>query len=101
MRGFRSGATDYLTRPFSLEVLVARAEAILRRAVSSPIESKPALYNDGYLSIDLQAHQVEVNGEPVKLTPREYRLLGYLLKNAPAGPPSGDPRSGMGGAVCG
>jgi two-component system KDP operon response regulator KdpE len=82
VQGFRAGATDYLTKPFSVKVLVARAEAILRRAAPAPIEEKPAPYDDGYLRIDLKGHQVEVQGEPVKLTPREYSLLGYLLQNA-------------------
>jgi two-component system KDP operon response regulator KdpE len=82
MRGLDCGADDYVTKPFSLKVLAARARAILRRAALPSVTEKPATYSNGYLTIDLGQRQVVVRGEPLKLTPTEYRLLAYLLRNA-------------------
>jgi two-component system KDP operon response regulator KdpE len=83
LKGLACGADDYLTKPFNPEILVARAQAVLRRTIdqyASP--DKPAAYNDSYLTIDLTQRTVLVQGKPVKLTATEYRLLTYLLQNA-------------------
>jgi DNA-binding response OmpR family regulator len=83
IRGLReSGADDYLIKPFNANILVARAEALLRRAALPAMTKQPTAYNDGYLAIDLVTHQVSVRGDPVKLTTTEYRLLAYLLQHA-------------------
>jgi len=82
VRGFECGAVDYVTKPFSAKVLLARARAALRTMDASAGEHRMALYNDGYLNVDLEARRVLVGGEPVQLTATEYRLLAYLLDNA-------------------
>jgi DNA-binding response OmpR family regulator len=82
IRGLDCGADDYVTKPFSLDVLLARARATLRRAELVPTIDTPLVYSDGYLTIDLDKRQVLVRGEPVRLRVTEYRLLAYLLQNA-------------------
>jgi len=71
-----------VTKPFSPNVLLARARATLRRAESVPTTGTPLSYSDGHLTIDLDKRQVLVRGEPVRLRATEYRLLAYLLENA-------------------
>lgn len=82
IRGLAAGADDYVTKPFNPEVLLARSRAVLRRAALPPaIEASPT-YNDGYLTIDLGERRVLVQGEIVRLTATEYRLLAYLVQHA-------------------
>jgi len=82
VRGLEHGADDYLTKPFGIEQLVTRMQVLLRRARVSPSEEPPAAYRDEYLAVDLADRRVEVQGDLVRLTPTEYRLLGYLVENA-------------------
>ncbi len=83
VRGLEYGADDYLTKPFSIKVLLAHARAVLRRAALPPVEyAEPTAYADDFLTIDLKERRVTVDGEQVKLTPTEYRLLAYLVQNA-------------------
>lgn len=83
IQGLDSCATDYVTKPFSVNVLLARAVAALRRAQSGPDGTKPAPhYDDGYLYLDLEARQVQVQTKSVKLTNTEYQLLVHLYRNA-------------------
>jgi DNA-binding response OmpR family regulator len=83
VRGLEYGADDYLTKPFSIKVLMAHARAVLRRAALPPVEGEePITYCDDYFTIDLRERRVSVVGEPVKLTPTEYRLLAYMVQNA-------------------
>lgn len=81
IRGLDSGADDYLTKPFRIGELLARVRAALRRQRSEPTILPPATYSDDYLIVDLANHRVTVQGEPVKLTPTEYKLLSYLLQH--------------------
>ncbi|MGC4082844.1 MAG: response regulator transcription factor [Vicinamibacterales bacterium] len=78
--GLELGADDYVTKPFSLRELTARVKAVLRRAVS-PEERPAAVYNGQRLMADFDAVSVEVDGEPVRLTRREFELLRYLVQN--------------------
>lgn len=82
IRGLDYGADDYVTKPFSPEVLLARARATLRRAALPSLAETPTIYNDGYLTIDLKQRRIAVGGQMVKLTATEYRLLAYLFQNA-------------------
>jgi two-component system OmpR family response regulator len=78
--GFELGADDYITKPFSLEELVARARAVLARSVVDVDEPTTLSYAD--LEMDVAAHSVRRGGTPVALTPTEFRLLQFLLENA-------------------
>jgi two-component system, OmpR family, response regulator len=78
VRGLTIGGDDYLTKPFSVEELVARCRLLLRRSVSEP--GHVLRYAD--LELDEDAHQVRRAGRKVRLSPTEYKLLRYLLLNA-------------------
>lgn len=82
VRGLDSGADDYLSKPFSVTELLARVRAVLRRAALPPPTEEPVAYNDEYLTVNLAERRVIVRGEPVKLTPTEFRLLAQLVENA-------------------
>ncbi len=85
IRGLDLGADDYLTKPFSVDELLARVRAVLRRAQFSAVEqTHVALTNTaiGELTIDYAQHLVRKTGEEISLTPIEYRLLAYLAQNA-------------------
>src|SRR6478672_9700937 len=79
IRGLSLGGDDYVTKPFSLEELVARIRSILRRAGLAEPESGRLTFED--LELDEETHEVTRAGEPVDLTATEYRLLRYLLLN--------------------
>jgi two-component system KDP operon response regulator KdpE len=82
VRGLDAGAVDYVAKPFSTEILLARVQAALRQADRPPVQETALLYSDGYLTISLEKRQVWVRGKPVDLTPTEYRLLAYLSQHA-------------------
>ena len=79
IRGLSLGADDYLTKPFSPQELVLRVGAILRRMRAAPADAGATMVL-GQLEIDTAAHAVRVAGEPVELTPTEYKLLLLLAE---------------------
>ncbi len=78
LKGFALGADDYISRPFSLKVLAARTESLLRRA---KIAEKEDVLSIGPIRIDNTAHQVYVDDEPIDLSYKEYKLLCFFVKN--------------------
>lgn len=80
VRGFRHGADDYVTKPFSLLELIARVEALLRRAGQPPQDGRAQLFQFGDVIVDENTHTVTRNGVPVELTNREFLLLIALIR---------------------
>jgi two-component system OmpR family response regulator len=78
VRGLTIGGDDYLTKPFSVEELVARVRAVLRRAGKFP---SGQVYECGDLTMDDAAYRVTRAGRMVDLSPTEYKLLRFLLRN--------------------
>ncbi|HEX7292332.1 MAG TPA: response regulator transcription factor [Conexibacter sp.] len=79
VRGLTVGGDDYVTKPFSLEELVARVRALLRRSGVADVASSLLTFAD--VELDDDAHEVTRAGTPIELTPTEYRLLRYLMLN--------------------
>ena len=77
--GFELGVDEYISKPFSPKILVARVEAILRR--SNKLNVEECIEFEGIV-IDKAAHQVKVDGQPVELSFKEYELLTYFVENA-------------------
>jgi len=82
VRGLQLGADDYLVKPFGGMALMAHIQAVLRRAELPPPVSAAPDFSAGDLTINFQAREVRVAGEPVRLTPFEYKLLFHLVRNA-------------------
>lgn len=79
LEGLGAGADDYITKPFSMQVLLARIEALSRRTGGSGSNSRSSVLSLGPVSIDLDEHQVSVDGNPIALTITEFRLLAALI----------------------
>jgi two-component system OmpR family response regulator len=75
VQGFDAGADDYVTKPFHMEEILARVRAVLRRAVGHATSELIC----GPVRLDTRAGRVTVDGNPVKLTSHEYRLIAYLM----------------------
>lgn len=81
LEGFDVGADDYMVKPFDFRELLARVKALLkRRAVTNVEVVKELAYAD--LTINFERQEVTRNGVPIKLSPKEYNLLAYLVENA-------------------
>ena len=80
VEALENGADDYVTKPFSIEEVVARIRSVLRRVVGSKDINPILTY--GNLVIDFEHREVVLSGEPIKLTPMEYELLKYMVQNA-------------------
>lgn len=76
--GFELGVDEYISKPFSPKILVARVEAILRRTSANAKEEK---LTAGGIELDISAHTVKVNGESVELSFKEFELLNYFFVN--------------------
>lgn len=77
--GFELGIDDYVTKPFSVKEVIARIEAIISR--SQGVSRENDVYRTDGLEVDFTARSVSVDGEKKELTPKEYDLLFYLVKN--------------------
>jgi DNA-binding response OmpR family regulator len=78
--GLESGADDYVTKPFSMNELIARVRAILRRRQLDAQEAHPSRAV-GSLRLDLERHEVSIDGEAVRLTQSELKLLAFLARD--------------------
>jgi two-component system, OmpR family, response regulator len=78
--GLTAGGDDYVTKPFSLEEVVARLRALLRRAGMTATDENPVLVV-GDLTLDEDSHEVRRAGRPIELTATEYELLRFLMRN--------------------
>ena len=79
VKGLQKGSDDYLTKPFAFSELLARIQALIRRATGA---TKPTYLSVGDLSMDLLSREVTRSGKRIDLQPREFALLEYLMRNA-------------------
>jgi len=82
LTGLELGADDYVTKPFSPRELAARIKAVLRRTPSESLERGPEQVTYGDFQMDFRRYTLTVAGQPVDLTPTEFRLLGALVREA-------------------
>ncbi len=84
INGLNSGADDYITKPFNPLELIARVNSAIRRYTqlgSIKIETKENIYKTGELIVDDELKEVTIDGKQVKLTPTEFNILKFLIKN--------------------
>jgi len=78
VRGLNTGADDYIIKPFSMETLLARMRALLRRSGTLPVRGQHVFHD---ITMDLRSHRVQRNGRPIHLGPTEFRLLEFLMQH--------------------
>ena len=78
LQGFDLGVDEYITKPFSPKILVARVEAILRRSNLLPNED---IISAGGIELNKSAHQVKIDGKDIELSFKEFELLAYFMEN--------------------
>ena len=78
VRGLNTGADDYITKPFSMDALLARMRALLRRTGTVPVRGQHAFHD---ITMDLTSHRVQRNGRAIHLGPTEFRLLEFLMQH--------------------
>lgn len=83
IHGFELGIDDYVTKPFSGKELLMRVGAVLARAkkTSTAESGQREVYENGGLKVDFTAHSVTIDGERIEMTPKEYELLFYFIRN--------------------
>jgi len=81
--GLKLGADDYITKPFGFMELLARAEAVLRRARGpvTALSAPPEIYRFGDISVDFKRHEAKRGDQPIDLSPREFQLLGFFIQH--------------------
>lgn len=79
--GLKLGADDYVTKPFEMLELLARVEALLRRAPTTAVETSGENYQFGLVRIDFRRAEVERDGKPVELSAREFKLLRHFIEH--------------------
>ena len=79
--GLKSGADDYITKPFEMKEVLARIEAVLRRTGNTPVEKKPRRLEFDRLSIDMDAFELVIDGRKTDAPPKEMELLFYLASS--------------------
>jgi two-component system KDP operon response regulator KdpE len=82
IKGLDAGADDFVSKPFTTGILLARARALLRRAEQKIHSPEQTQFKDSYLQVDIHKRLVYVKGQSIKLSSREFELLTYLLKNS-------------------
>lgn len=80
-KGLEMGADDYITKPFSHIELIARVQAVLRRSQGLAVTDEERPFSSGKLSVDFSRNEVLLDGEPIKLTSTERKLLYHLIRN--------------------
>lgn len=80
--GLEIGADDYVTKPYSARELIARINAVLRRNAGDNMLSDPGVMTVHGIRMDIDRHQVSINGNPVSLPLKEFELLEFLMRNA-------------------
>ncbi len=78
VRGLNTGADDYVTKPFSLDGLLARMRALLRRSNTVPTKGRLTFHD---IAMDLSSHRVQRNARPIHLGPTEFRLLEFFMQH--------------------
>ena len=81
LKGFVLGADDYITKPVDFPELIARVQAVLKRATPDAQDTEPSTFHNGEIELEWRSHQVWVRGKQVKLSPTEFRILACLIKN--------------------